>query len=218
MLFIIITLRYFFYRGVMIILLLLILGCSDSNKVAKETNISIDVINKVGFKSVFAKNGIFVKLVPAEDNSYSLQVSITNYIDTLDYYLNSKTKQQSVPKILFGTDYIFFLTGSTSYRYITLSYLDKRFNKIITHKYTTSRDVSSDIDGAIFFKEGYYYWYDLKKHVLHCMRSNLNMSSFNEAILFSGDSILIKEGCEIKKYKERDFSQKSSLLTPTIIR
>ena len=52
----------------------------------------------------------------------------------------------------------------------------------------------------------------------HCMRSNLNMSSFNEAILFSGDSILIKEGCEIKKYKERDFSQKSSLLTPTIIR
>ena len=58
----------------------------------------------------------------------------------------------------------------------------------------------------------------LKKHVLHCMRSNLNMSSFNEAILFSGDSILIKEGCEIKKYKERDFSQKSSLLTPTIIR
>ena len=57
-----------------------------------------------------------------------------------------------------------------------------------------------------------------EKHVLHCMRSNLNMSSFNEAILFSGDSILIKEGCEIKKYKERDFSQKSSLLTPTIIR
>ena len=120
--------------------------------------------------------------------------------------------------VLFGTDYVFFLTGSSSYRYITLSYLDKRFNKIITHKYTTSRDVSSDIDGAIFFKEGYYYWYDLKKHVLHCMRSNLNMSSFNEAILFSGDSILIKEGCEIKKYKERDFSQKSSLLTPTIIR
>ena len=39
----------FFYRGVMIILLLLILGCSDSNKVAKETNVSIDVINKVGF-------------------------------------------------------------------------------------------------------------------------------------------------------------------------
>lgn len=35
----------FFYRGVMIILLLLILGCSDSNKVAKETNVSIDVIN-----------------------------------------------------------------------------------------------------------------------------------------------------------------------------
>lgn len=208
----------FFYRGVMIILLLLILGCSDSNKVAKETNVSIDVINKVGFKSVFAKNGIFVKLVPAEDNSYLLQVSITNYIDTLDYYLNSKTKQQSVPKILLGTDYVFFLTGSSSYRYITLSYLDKRFNKIITHKYTTSRDVSSDIDGAIFFKEGYYYWYDLKKHVLHCMRSNLNMSSFNEAILFSGDSILIKEGCEIKKYRERDFSQKSSLLTPTIIR
>ena len=87
----------------------------------------------------------------------------------------------------------------------------KQFNKIITHKYTTSRDVSSDIDGAIFFKEGYYYWYDLKKHVLHCMRSNLNMSSFNEAILFSGDSILIKEGCEIKKYKERDFSQKERL-------
>ena len=37
----------FFYRGVMIILLLLILGCSDSNKVAKETNVSIDVINLI---------------------------------------------------------------------------------------------------------------------------------------------------------------------------
>lgn len=49
------------------------------------------------------------------------------------------------------------------------------------------------------------------------MRSNLNMSSFNEAILFSGDSILIKEGCEIKIQRERFFS-KSSLLTPTIIR
>ena len=31
------------------------------------------------------------------------------------------------------------------------------------------------------------------------MRSNLNMSSLNEAILFSGDSIIIKVGCEIKK-------------------
>lgn len=69
--------------------------------------------------------------------------------------------------------------------------------------------MSSDIDGAIFFKEGYYYWYDLKKHVLHCMRSNLNMSSFNKAILFSGDSILIKEGCKIKKiHRERFFSKK----------
>ena len=37
------------------------------------------------------------------------------------------------------------------------------------------------------------------------MRSNLNMSSFNEAILFSGDIILIKEGCEIKKYKEEEY-------------
>ena len=47
------------------------------------------------------------------------------------------------------------------------------------------------------------------KHVLHCMRSNLNMNSFNEAILFSGDSILIKEGCEIKKIqRERFFSKK----------
>lgn len=49
------------------------------------------------------------------------------------------------------------------------------------------------------------------------MRSNLNMSSFNEAILFSGDSILIKEGCEIKN-TEREIFRKSSLLTPTIIR
>ena len=41
------------------------------------------------------------------------------------------------------------------------------------------------------------------------MRSNLNMNSFNEAILFSGDSILIKEGCEIKKIqRERFFSKK----------
>lgn len=40
------------------------------------------------------------------------------------------------------------------------------------------------------------------------MRSNLNMSSFNEAILFSGDSILIKEGCEIKNTKREIFLKK----------
>jgi len=134
------------------ILLLLILGCTDSNKAGKDTNVNIDVINNVGFKSVFAKNGISVKLIPIENNFYTLLVSIANYTDTLDYYLNNKTEQRSVPKILFGTDYVFLLTGSSSYRYITLSYLDKRINKIITHKYTTSRDVSSDIDGAVFFK------------------------------------------------------------------
>ena len=37
------------------------------------------------------------------------------------------------------------------------------------------------------------------------------MSSFNEAILFSGDSILIKEGCEIKKYKEREIFLKKAV-------
>lgn len=52
----------FFYRGVMIILLLLILGCSDSNKVAKETNVSIDIINKVGFKSVLQKMAYLLNL------------------------------------------------------------------------------------------------------------------------------------------------------------
>lgn len=205
-------------KSIVIILLLLILGCSDSNKVGKDTNVNIDVINNVGFKSVFAQNGICVKLIPIEDNSYTLQISIANYTDTLDYYLNSKTEQQSVPKILFGTDYVFLLTGSSSYRYITLAYLDKRFNKIITHKYTTSRDVSSDIDGAIFFKEGYYCLYDLKEHELRCMCPNFNINSFNEAVLFSGDSILIIEEREMKKYKKQDFSIKGNLLTPTILR
>lgn len=41
------------------------------------------------------------------------------------------------------------------------------------------------------------------------MRSNLNMSSFNEAILFGGDSILIKEGCEIKNTKREIFLKKA---------
>ena len=207
-----------FYRSIVIILQLLILGCSNSNRVDKDTNVNIDVINNVGFKSVFAKNGISVKLIPIEDNSYTLQVSIANYTDTLDYYLNSKTQQQSVPKIFFCADYVFLLTASSSYRYITLTYLDKRFNKIITHKYTTNRDVSSDIDGAIFFKEGYIYLYDLKEHELRCMRPNFNMSSFNEAIIFSGDSILIIDEREMGKYKKQDFSMKGNLLAPTILR
>ncbi len=199
-------------------LLLLILGCTAPDKAGKDTNVNIDVVNNIGFKSVSAKNGISVKLIPIEDNSYTLQVSIANHTDTLDYYLNSKTEKQSVPKILFGTDYVFFLTGSSSYRYITLSYLDKRFNKIITHKYTTSRDVLSDIDGAVFFKEGYYYLYDIKEHELRCMRPNFNRNSFNEAILFSGDSILIIEERERRKYKKQDFSIKGSLLPPFILR
>lgn len=97
-----------FYRSVVIILLLLMCGCSDSNKADKDTNVNIDVVNKVGFKSVSAKNGICVKLIPMEGNSYTLQVNIANNTDILDYYLNNKTKQQSIPKILFGADYVFF--------------------------------------------------------------------------------------------------------------
>ncbi len=189
-------------------------GCSESNKRGKTTNLNIGIINKVGFKSVSANNGISVKLISVENNSYTLQVNIANHTDTLDYYLNSKTEQQSIPKIFFCTDYVFLLTGSSSYRYVTLSYLDKRFNKIITHKYTTCRDVSSDIDVAIFFKEGYYYLYDIDEHELHCMRSNSNMSSFCEATLFNGDSILIEGGGEKEKYKKRDFSVKGNLLSP----
>lgn len=101
--------------GSAIILLLLMVGCKDSNKVCKDTDVNIDVINNVGYKSVFAKNGIYVKLIPVKDKSYTLQVSIANYTDTLDYYLNSETERQSVPKILFGTDYVFF-----SYRFFKL--------------------------------------------------------------------------------------------------
>ena len=203
-------------RGVVIILLLFILGCSDSKKVGKDADVDIDVIGNVGFKSVSANNGILVKLIPVENKSYTLQVNIANHTDTLDYYLNSKTEQQSIPKIYFGTDYVFLLTGSSSYRYITLSYWDKRFNKIITHKYTTGRDVSSDIDGAIFFKEGYYYLYDIDGHELHSMRSNSNIDYFSEATLFNGDSILIEGGCEKEKCKRQDFSIKENLLTPII--
>ena len=35
---------------------------------------------------------------------------------------------------------------------LILSYLVKRLHKIITHKYTTGIDVSSDIDGVVFSK------------------------------------------------------------------
>lgn len=204
--------------GSAIILLLLMVGCKDSNKVCKDTDVNIEVINNVGYKSVFAKNGIYVKLIPVKDKSYTLQVSIANYTDTLDYYLNSETERQSVPKILFGTDYVFFLTGSSSNRYVTLSYLDKCLNKIVTHKYTTSRDVSSDIDGAVFSKDGYYYWYDLKEHELRCMRSNSNLNSFNEATIFSSDSILIVVGHEMKKCTKQNFTIKGNLLTPVVIK
>ena len=191
-------------------------GCSESHKVDKNTNVNIDVINNAGFKSLSAKNGISVKPIPIGNNAYTLQINIDYHTDTLDYYLNSKTAQQSVPKILFGTDYVFFLTGSSSYRYITVAYLDKRFDKIILRKYTTSRDVSSDIDGAIFFKEGYYYLYDLAEHKLNCQHSNFEKDSFNEATIFCGDSILIKGEHGMNKYKKEDFSIKGRLLTPII--
>ena len=204
------------YRSFVIILLLFMLGCSDSKKVGKDADVDIDVIGNVGFKSVSANNGISVKLIPVENKSYTLQVNIANHTDTLDYYLNSKTEQQSIPKIYFGTDYVFLLTGSSSYRYITLSYWNKRFDKIITHKYITGIDVSSDIDGAIFFKDGYYYLYDIDEHELHCVRSNSNMDSFSEATLFNGDSILIEGGCEKEKYKRQDFSIKENLLASII--
>lgn len=194
------------------------LGCSDPNKAEKETNVNVNIIKIVGFKSIFAKNGIYVKLIPMEDSSYNLLISIANYTDTLDYYLTSEIEQRSVPKVLFGTDYVFLITGSSSYRYVTLSYLDKRLDKIITHRYTTGIDVSSDIGGAIFYKDGYCYWYDLDKHELHGMRSDYNLNAFHEATLFGGDSILITGESEIKKYKKQDFSVKCKLLTPNILR
>lgn len=206
------------FRSVVIILLFLICGCSKFNKRDKTPNVNIGVINKVGFKSVSANNGISVKLIPVGNNSYTLQVNIANHTDTLDYYLNSKTEQQSIPKIFFGIDYVFLLTGSSSYRYVTLSYLDKRFNKIITYKYTTDIDVSSDIDGALFFKEGYFYLYDIDEHELHCMRSNSNMNSFSEVTLFNGDSIFIDGGREKEKYKKQDFSVKGNLLPSIIVK
>lgn len=194
------------------------LGCSDPNKAEKETNVNVDIIKIVGFKSIFAKNGIYVKLIPMEDSSYNLLISIANYTDTLDYYLTSEIEQRSVPKVLFGTDYVFLITGSSSYRNVTLSYFDKQLDKIITHRYTTGIDVSSDIDGAIFYKDGYCYWYDLDKHELHGMRSDYNLNAFHEATLFGGDSILITGESEIKKYKKQDFSVKCKLLTPNILR
>lgn len=191
---------------------------TSSKRECKGTHVNVDVINNIGFKSVFAKNGIYVNLIPMEDDSYALLVSIANYTDTLDYYLNSKTERQSVPKILFGTDYVLLLTGSSSYRYATLSYLDKRFDKIITRKYTTSRDVSSNIDGAVFFKEKYCYLYDFKEHKMRRMHPNFNLNSLNEARLFNGDSILIIGDGESEKCKKRDFSMECKLLSPTIIR
>lgn len=43
------------------------------------------------------------------------------------------------------------------------------------------------------------------------------MSSFNEAILFSGDSILIKEGCEIKNTKREIFLKKAVYWLPLLL-
>lgn len=209
--------KYFIIILIGVILLIQMLGCSDPNKAEKETNVNVDIIKIVGFKSI-CQNGIYVKLIPMEDSSYNLLISIANYTDTLDYYLTSEIEQRSVPKVLFGTDYVFLITGSSSYRYVTLSYFDKRLDKIITHRYTTGIDVSSDIDGAIFYKDGYCYWYDLDKHELHGMRSDYNLNAFHEATLFGGDSILITGESEIKKYKKQDFSVKCKLLTPNILR
>lgn len=197
--------KYFIIILIGVILLIQMLGCSDPNKAEKETNVNVDIIKIVGFKSIFAKNGIYVKLIPMEDSSYNILISIANYTDTLDYYLTSEIEQRSVPKVLFGTDYVFLITGSSSYRYVTLSYFDKRLDKIITHRYTTGIDVSSDIDGAIFYKDGYCYWYDLDKHELHGMRSDYNLNAFHEATLFGGDSILITGESEIKNTKTRLF-------------
>ena len=100
----------------------------------------------------------------------------------------------------------------------TNRYFIPNWGKIITHRYTTGIDVSSDIDGAIFYKDGYCYWYDLDKHELHGMRSDYNLNAFHEATLFGGDSILITGESEIKKHKKQDFSVKCKLLTPNILR
>ena len=88
---------------------------------------------------------------------------------------------------------------------LILSYLVKRLHKIITHKYTTGIDVSSDIDGAVFFKEGYCYWYDLNKHEFHCRCSDFDMNTFNEATLFRGDTIMITDDSTTKNTKQKIF-------------
>lgn len=38
------------------------LGCSDPNKAEKETNVNVDIIKIVGFKSIFAKTAYTLNL------------------------------------------------------------------------------------------------------------------------------------------------------------
>ena len=82
-----------------IVVLFLLLGCTNTNKVNKDTNVNIDVVNNVGFQFMYAKNGISVKLIPIEDSSYTFEVSIANHVDTLNYYLNCETKHRGCVKI-----------------------------------------------------------------------------------------------------------------------
>lgn len=189
------------------------LGCSDISKKTKGSDVSFDIVDKVGFKSVYARNGISVKLIHLKKDSYSFQINIADHTDTLDFVFNTNT--QFVPKVLFGTDFVSFLTGASSYRYMTVAYLDNEKGKIIIRNFTTSRDVSSSIDGVVFSKGKYFYFYDIARKDIRRM-SATDRKTFCEAILYNGDSISIIG--EKVKCKVKDFSVKCQLLPSVIVR
>jgi hypothetical protein len=182
---------------------------NQTNGVVKEIPLNReDFFKCAGARDTIFTNGDYIKYIPFDNQSFKIELKINNAIETLDFYLNCKTHNGMIPKLLTKSDLDFICLGqgSSSYRYLTLCYYDNEIKKIVVNKFETSIDVQTEIDGFVFNKGSDLFFYSLKEQKLFINNLSSNSLSIKKSVLTMRDSILVmNEKNETFKYSLKDF-------------
>lgn len=174
---------------------------SQQNSLDKQDFIKCTNVNDSSFS-----NNFHIRYISLDNSNYTIEVKTDNTIDTLDFYLSCKTPNGMIPKLLLETNFICFLQGSTSYRYLTLCSLDKNKSNLNINKFETARDISSKRDGYIFIHKDNLFFYDRNKEKLISKKISKKSLEIKYSELFDGNKILIKdEEGNIFKYSLNEF-------------
>ena len=180
------------------VIFLLFHNCKE-NRVDKYNEKQNSIISKDDFhkctktKDTIFSNGNYIKYIPINDTNYSIEIKLNKVIDTLDFCLNCKTQSGMLPKLILESDWMCFLQGSTSYRYLTLCKLDKENKNIDISKFETARSTSATIDGFVFIDENNLFFYDLEKAKLLSRKLSDKSLKIKYSELSGGNNILIED-------------------------